>query len=465
MIKQYPRTKQIFNLAIISVLMGLTGTAAASGFQLFEQNAVNMGDFGAGGAAIAEDASTAYYNPAGLIRIPDQQLVASGDVVLSGLKFNGTSTWSQMVPPQFSRFFPSYTETANGVQGGRNVFIPAFHYAAPMSDRLVIAISAASPFGLATDYSQTSALRYAATESELKVIDLSPSFGFAVTKCFSVGAGFDADRMDVTLNSVGGIPIAGSAPTTFDTLSKNSDSAWGYGWHAGALYQFSPATRIGLAYRSRVFFDLDDGRSRFIGPLAGEAISGQPVASTLISNDLSSRVTLPPTTTLSAYHDINCHWAVDGTVNYTQWDIYNNNLVLENVQAVALALPSMAITPTLINPVIPQNFHNTWRFALGGIYTPVQCFSLRAGVGYDQTPTNNTDRDIRLPDGNRFAVALGAHYQIIKPIGIDVGWTHFFTQKVNVNYTVVTGGQAVTVNGNFHNRADVLGAQLTWDFC
>ena len=100
---------------------------------------------------------------------------------------------------------------------------------------------------------------------------------------------------------------------------------------------------------------------------------------------------------------------------------------------------------------------------MGGIYRPLRCLNFRAGVGYDQTPTNNTDRNIRLPDSNRYAVAVGAHYQIINPLGVDVGWTHLFFQKTQVSSTAVAGLQASTAIGNFTSHADLLGAQLTWN--
>ena len=40
--------------------------AHAAGFALIEQNASGMGNAYAGGSAIAEDASTIYFNPAGM---------------------------------------------------------------------------------------------------------------------------------------------------------------------------------------------------------------------------------------------------------------------------------------------------------------------------------------------------------------------------------------------------------------
>jgi len=55
-------------LRLIPALLAVTfsGVAGASGFQLMEQNASGMGVAFAGSAAVAADASTIYWNPAGM---------------------------------------------------------------------------------------------------------------------------------------------------------------------------------------------------------------------------------------------------------------------------------------------------------------------------------------------------------------------------------------------------------------
>lgn len=449
--KKYRVIKVLLAVGISSGIFSLPATVFASGFQLFEVNAVNIGDFGAGGAAIAEDASTAYVNPAGMVRIPNQQLVVSGDEVITDIKFSGTNTWTSPLVPRFA-----FSQTSNDVQGGNANFIPAAHYVAPMCDWLVLGFSAVAPFGLETTYALSSVLRYSGTQSHLKTMDYSPSIAFKLNNHFSLGAGFDPVRLHVELDSIAGQPTNPNNPGAFDSISKNYGSAWGYGWHAGALYQFCSGTRVGLAYHSKLNFNIKGG-SKLIGPLANNV--------GFVSDALQTNVTLPATTTFSIYQDINPCWAVDASVYYTQWDMFNDQIVLHNVQGVTIDPVTHLFIPVFINPVLPQHFRNTWRVSLGGSYRPIKCLLLRAGVGVDQTPTNNTDRSVRLPDSDRLATALGAHYQATKTMGFDVGWTHIFIRKTNVNSTIVTGIQTSTAVGNYQNHVDILGAQFTWDFC
>ena len=81
-----------FRLRKLAAALSLTGMAIlsshamASGFQLFEQDAASVGNFHAGYAAAVFDASTAFYNPAGLSRFKEQQLVVAGDNIFTSIK-------------------------------------------------------------------------------------------------------------------------------------------------------------------------------------------------------------------------------------------------------------------------------------------------------------------------------------------------------------------------------------------
>jgi long-chain fatty acid transport protein len=114
--------------------------------------------------------------------------------------------------------------------------------------------------------------------------------------------------------------------------------------------------------------------------------------------------------------------------------------------------------------VVKENFRNTWRLAGGGKYKINAKWMARAGVGYDQTPVPSPiDRNLRCPDGDRIALAIGGHYQATKTIGIDVGWTHLFMQKTELNNTTVLDpNTSVLVQGSVEGHANLFGAQLTW---
>lgn len=470
-------SKELLILSIAGFISCYTGNASASAFQLLEENGVGVGDFDAGGAAIANDASTGYYNPAGLVRLDHQQIMLSGDSIFANTTFNGKDTWASAltpkdIPPPIppSAIIPPPITFRGSADGSSFAEVPAFGYAAPITDWAVFGFNFTVPFGLATEYADDDFTRYNAISTELSVIDLSPSVGFKITNQWSVGIGVDAEKLNAELDSVGGLPSAAAAaginPNSFDTISENHAADWGYGWHGGVLFQLTPQTRFGLAYHSQVVFH-PSGTSTFEGPLANTPSPTSPFPQqgfALSNNTAHTNVTMPGFTTLSAYQDLTQQWALYGSVNYTQWNVIKN-ITLQNVEATELTFLGITpvFMPTTINVNLPQNFRNTWRVALGSSYQINPMWLVRAGVGYDESPVNSTDRNIRLPDGNRIALAVGAHLQATHNLGIDAGYTHLFIQDVGINNTAYFGQQLATTVGSESPSANLVGVQLTYD--
>ncbi len=70
----------------------------ASGFALIENSASGQGEAFAGAAAVASDASTIWFNPAGMMRLGDDQMVVAGHYIKPKSKFtNANSTTAAAV--------------------------------------------------------------------------------------------------------------------------------------------------------------------------------------------------------------------------------------------------------------------------------------------------------------------------------------------------------------------------------
>ncbi len=418
-------------------LISISEQTFASGFQLFEQDGASVGNYHAGYAALANDASTAFYNPAGINRIKTQQLVISADSVMTDFKYQGTIAVN-MIDDNVVR-----PVTA---QGGNYGFVPALHYVAPISDLVGFGFSIDVPFGLKTTFGRTTIIQYAATTTAATVVDVSPSFGLQLTDKGSFGFGLDIQRMDAEFDQVGGV---GLPTTNAECINKLSDT--GYGGHFGVLYQFTPDSRVGLSYHTQVVHHLN-GSSTFIGPIA-TAFAGGPYSGHAYTN-----LTLPAYTALSAYHRILPKVALMGSIVYTQWNVFRVTS-LHGVAGIENLDPS-----TNINVNVPQYYNNTWNVSVGADYDATDKITLRCGVGYDQTPTTDAYRNATLPDNNRLATAIGGHYQSSPTLGFDVGWTHLMLKNTPINPPpLVTGDQVTTTVGNVKGGADVIAGQLTWN--
>ncbi|KTC68184.1 long chain fatty acid transporter [Legionella birminghamensis] len=459
--------RTMVSAAVISMMA--VSAANAGAFSLYTESAgYVIGNYAAGAAAEAADASTGWYNPAGLALLHNQQVVTSGVGVFPSSKLSGTSTFRS-----FSGLpFPAnlYIQSYNGVQGANEAFVPAFHYALPITDRATFGLSVVSPFGLSTEWDRTDPMRYQGTFSELITTNVSPEIGGMITDNFSLGAGIDLQYARVKFNSVLGVPTVANVitgnPFALDSPSYNKGNSFGVGFHAGAMYMFNDNhSRIGLNYQSKMNHTFH-GYSRLSGPFATPGLNLTSPLSvitscttcTFTSHNLSSNnLDFPDIVTLSGYHDVNDKLALLGSVVYTGWSTIRT-IELRNVAAF-----SQGIGQVKANSISSEYYDNAWRAAIGANYKFNDQWMLRVGGGYDQTPTTDANRTVRLPDADRWALSVGGHYQWRSDIGFDAGWTHLFAAgDPTLNKNQTTTSFTTNVNATAKVRADLVGLQATW---
>lgn len=451
--------KKIISVAVMNLMMHQS--AIAGGFSLYtEGSAAEIGNFAAGAAAEGADASIGYYNPAGLVLIHNQEAVLSGVVVSPSSKLSGTSTFS-------TTGFPSYIQSFHDYQGGKTALVPAFHYAKPLGETATFGFSVISPFGLSTEYGNTSPVRYGATLTQLITINASPELGGKLTDNLAIGAGLDLQWARVKFNSMIGSPAAlqfletfnpAVNPFTLDSESFNQGHSFGVGFHAGLLGMFNGNhTRLGVNYQSRVKHQFN-GFSLLTGRLADPELT-DPFA-TLRTNTLNSNaLSLPAMVTFSAYQDVNPRLALLGSAIYAAWDSFKI-IQLNNVTAFSSELSQS----TLVNTTAIEDYKNVWRFAIGANYRLTPLWMLRTGVGYDETPTITSQRDIRLPDANRWALSIGTHFQASPVLGFDFGYTYLWAEDDPIiNKTTQLGTlSSYNINAKAKVHAQLVGLQAVW---
>src|SRR5580704_14495993 len=91
-------TRPLMAALCASGLLVISTQAMAAAFQLWEQDGASIGNYHAGYAAPAEDASTAWYNPAGITRFKNQQVVLGGVAIMSDFKYRGNVGVTELSP-------------------------------------------------------------------------------------------------------------------------------------------------------------------------------------------------------------------------------------------------------------------------------------------------------------------------------------------------------------------------------
>jgi long-chain fatty acid transport protein len=448
--------KYIYSIITTALLTGAAISAYANGFALNEQSTSGLGNAFAGGGAVAEDASTIFFNPAGMTYLPDNQVVLAGHAIRSSAKFNNSGSHSSS---------GKATQGGDGGDAGDWGFVPNIYFSKALNENVRFGIGINAPFALKSDYDEGWVGRYQAQKSEINSININPSIAYKASDKISLGLGFSAMHMDAELaNAVDFGTICAAAPlggcgigATFqqnDGFARVQGDSWGYGWNAGAIFQIADATRLSLAYRSSVHQKLK-GNADFNNVPAAFALSPALTAG-FANGSVSAELTTPDSASTSIFHQINHQWDVMADLTWTHWSNFKDLTVTRTsgVQA-GRSLSS-----------VPANWDNTIRASLGASYRYNNALKLRTGLAYDQSPVSSEFSTPRTPFTDRTWLSFGANYRFTSTSSVDFGYTHVFVNNAFLNKTTDTSIAALrdTVKGSYDNNVNIFSVQFTHSF-
>ncbi|WP_188052097.1 outer membrane protein transport protein [Azospirillum sp. Sh1] len=419
----------------MTVVVTAAGRTHAAGFQLREQSSEGLGNAHAGSAAKAYNLSTIWYNPAGMTRLSGNQTGTSITGVLPKVKFSGQNTGA------------GYSGTVSGGDGG-NVAEPAAlgaAYALWDYDRdLKFGVAVTVPFGLRTNYDDNWIGRYHALETGVTNISVTPSFGYRVTDALSVGGGVEISYFKAKLSNAinfGGMGIPGATDGHFKGTADNI----GFGGDIGLLYEFSPTTRIGLNYRSKIKHKLN-------GDATFENVPSFLAANPMFANDsLSAKLVTPDYATFGVYHELTPQWAVMGDIQWTNWSTFRQ-----------LRLSYGNGRP---DSVVDENWKDSWYFALGATYKLDERNRFQGGIAYDMSTTDNAHRNARLPDQARVWLTGGYSYDMGEGNQLNIGYAHLFASGgSSIREVGSVESASGTLTGSYKSHVDILSASFVLHF-
>jgi len=429
--------KKLMALAVAAALGGLASSAVAGGFAIGTQSGSGTGNAFAGGAAGADDASVAWYNPALMTLLPGKQAAAALHVLKPSFKYrdSGSSTGLFASPP---------ADSGNGGDGGNWAFVPDAFFTMAIDPKWSFGLAVNVPFGLKTKYHTTWQGQLAAIKSEIKSVNVNPSVAYKVSDTVSVGGGLSVQYLEAKLTNTTPVGALG------DTKLKADDT--GYGFNLGIMVQATPNLRIGAQYRSKIKYELE-GTQSFDGAAAS-------IANANIKADLD----VPESASLSLFHVLSPKWELMADITWTGWSSLQK-LTVTRTSAVTFPFPGGGgVGSTAAS--LDFKWDDTWRHSVGANYKWSDQTKLRFGVAFDQTPTNDQTRTPRLPDQDRTWVAFGVQYKPSKTGILDIGYAHEFIKDAKVNAPVA--GQSTCalgcLTGEFENQADILSIQYSHSF-
>lgn len=370
-------------LGISMIALTASAPAVGAGFYIKEQGVTGLGRAFAGESAVAEDASTIFFNPAGMTHLDRPEVQANAHLLIPETSMTDRGTTQP-------------TGWPTGGDGGNPYdpsLVPNLYGALPVTESgdLWVGIGLSAPFGLSNEYDDDWFGRYDSIKTSLTTINVAPSVAWQPNEYFSIGAGLDVQHADAELSQVAVVNpgVDGLVTVKGDTTSL--------GFNIGAIVTPVPGTRIGVHYRSAVSHDLD-----------GTVTLNRPAGA--VQSDGNAELDLPDIVAVGIAHEATDRLTLLAEYNHYGWSRF---------EEIAVEADNPALSA-----VTPQNYKNSHSISLGAQYDATEALTVRGGLQYDTTPTRDGFRSSRTPDGDRTWISGGLSYDFTDDLTADLAYTY-----------------------------------------
>jgi long-chain fatty acid transport protein len=427
-------------------------TVHAGAFQLPTDNAAGWSRANAGGSLFANDPTAFYNNPAAMAFFDGPEIQATATLIRPQASFIGHADYSNGAPVSGS--------APDGF--GRPKAFPNLAYVNPINDHLAVGFGLTVPFGLASNYNTGWQGRYFGTRTSLQSIAGSMSIAYKVNDKFSVGLGVTGQRTKAQLNTM--LDPSGSAYAMGIPLQPGEDELQlnvkvrkqlAMGYFGGIVFKPTDRDVFGASYHSGINQRLS-GTYAIYGGATGKALLAaasliDPALPTInpVGAPATVAVNLPAFASVDWLHTFTDRFSLAGSVQWTNWSCFQNLELISNGQKL------IAIT---------ESYKDSYIYSIGGDYMLTAHMVLRAGIGYDETPTTITGRDPRVPDGSRKLLGFGFGYKFSKNVTIDFGYQHQFVNKTMIRQKNALALGAGTLTGYYEDEGDVINLSGTYHF-
>jgi len=427
---------RLLQVAVLAASVSMAFLARAGGLYVGEFGQPNQGASRAGAHALAEDASTAAQNPAGVMFLDGSKTMVTGIVVNSEIELDQNSQISS-TPPAVARADGSRPASNGGDAGGTSFGAASFH-ADQINDRWGWGIALTSVSAAVLDHKDKKdfAGRYWATKVELITISLMPSLSYKLADNFSVGLGVPVMFAQLDMDVV--IPgVAAGAPEGRAEIEDGDDIVAGVNF--SALWQPTDSMNLGLQYVSELDLQFDSDLSITTPP-------GVPLDSVASSVEF----TYPQTLRASMTQDLSPRLTLLASLAWEEWSAFED----------------IAINTSAGGDSLRRNWDDTWHYSLGLRWKPEAKWTYYTGVAYDTDPTQASDRTTDQPIDEQWRFSGGATYE--RDNGHRVGAV--FTYADYGDAKIANGGtrpgpgaEPWTVDGKYSsNRIIFFGLNYGW---
>ncbi|MDX8404295.1 MAG: outer membrane protein transport protein [Mariprofundaceae bacterium] len=431
--------KKMRKVLILFSALFVWGQAAQAGGFMVGEMATRSAGMASAFTAVADDASAAWHNPAGVAFTDGAQAMLGGDLILTKNSYTSNTSTVGVAGP--------VTNTANGKNGAFVVPHAYFTYWDENS-RLGASLSINSPFGLETEWPSTAAFSSKNTFSRINMLMVNPSVIFKLSDSLSIAGG-------VVYGNIFNVDLD-------NTVQKLHGTGDGWGGNASIFYK-GDGFNFGVTYRSRIKVDID-GAATAQGAFA--ALTGATTSSATTS------VTLPDQVNVGLAVMPSEQWLLSLDVDWVNWKTYDAinikyNSALYRAQLSGLQAflggPGAATGQT----DLPQNWKATVAIRVGAEWKYNDQMRARFGYIFDPTPIEDADFSPSVPGNDRHLFSVGYGYDLNPNTTIDLAYAYVYI--VERDQTASPVGAAVlspnTVkNGTYNGDAHIFMASVNYAF-
>lgn len=392
------KTRRILLTGASSIMaLAFAGSAHAQAFYLQEQSVRGQGRAFSGEAADT-GVDSLWWNPASIAGIEGGEASVRASVIIprGDVSDNGTLIVRPGVGPAPVGGNPV---ERNPIDKG---VVPSGGIAYGFG-KVAIGLALNAPYNFTTDYADDSWARYTADKTKLRTFDIQPTVAVAVTPELGVGAALNIEYSDASLSNFLPNLVPGS-PDGHQTLKGDG---WDLGWSVGAQYHRGPLS-LGLAYKSSI-------KHKLSGSITTEGLLG-PLAAQNGEIDARATFRTPWMAIGSIRYQVTPQVTLNGQVARLGWSKFD---------AIDLGPP--------LNTSLPQNYKNSWSYAVGVDYAIDPAWTVRAGVQHGTTPTRDGERDARVPDSDRWNFSAGTSYAFNNRITLDAAASYITFKDATID--------------------------------
>lgn len=409
-----------------------TAGAQAGSFALREQSTKGLGLANAGVTAGSGGVGSMYWNPATMTQFSGLQ---------TQLNMAGIFPEADITPTTgTSPILLMLGGTGSSGDIAADAALPSAYLSYQLNDQIWLGLAVNSPFGLSTELPYNYSGQIYARKSKVLSVDINPTVAYKVNEWLSLGVGLQVMYFHTKLSQA-------TSPFPFAPSAELKGDSWGVGATAGLTFTPFAGTQIGVGYRSAVQESLG-------GDLTlGARVSSLPAG----AYGVNANLILPEQVSVGVSQVVTDQLTMHANFEWTNWSRLGHVTVTG----------TSGLTSGIPLTELPFEYNDGYYLAIGAEYRVNDQFTFRGGFGYEWSPIDIYNRDLRVPDANRVTLATGMTYQWSENLSFDLAYAYLFTTG-NGDVSLTPGNPHYVTGlpfvGSVSSDVQLVSAGLTYKF-